>query len=133
MPLHVTMDVPVRRAIIQAAVEGLVAMNRQLIALHRPPRLYSSGVVYRREPPGRERWQNVAQTYQLGEGDCEDLAAIRTAELQEDGEDARVEVVKTGPRRYHVRVRRSDGAVEDPSRICLALERRRKRTARRRA
>lgn len=45
------------------------------------PLLYASGVRYQRED-GTEDWQDTLTTLEKGWGDCEDLAAWRTAELR---------------------------------------------------
>lgn len=52
-----------------------------------------------------------------GEGDCEDLAAARAAELRVSGEDpgARAVAYRSRPKTWHAVVRRGDGTVEDPS------------------
>ena len=85
------------------------------------PWLYESGVRYEEEPPGRDEWQDIPETIERREGDCEDLACWRLAELRVRSlEDARPFVKRTvyGPRTiYHVAVRRSDGRIEDPSRV----------------
>lgn len=110
-------DIPPRPEYLRAAVLGLVGVNRLVLRERRLPPLYASGVVYRAEALGSEHWQRADQVLRAGYGDCEDLAAWRVAELQEAGELlATVDVVKTGPRKYHARVMRASGAVEDPSR-----------------
>jgi hypothetical protein len=85
------------------------------------PWLYESGVRYEEEPPGRDEWQDIPETIKRREGDCEDLACWRLAELRVRSlEDARpfVKCTVYGPRTvYHVAVRRSDGRIEDPSRV----------------
>jgi hypothetical protein len=85
------------------------------------PWLYESGVRYEEEPPGRDEWQDIPETIQRREGDCEDLACWRLAELRVRSlEDAKpfVKCTVYGPRTvYHVAVRRSDGRIEDPSRV----------------
>jgi len=45
--------------------------------------LYESGIYYLREPPGQENWQDIYTNFSLGNGDCEDLACHRIAELRE--------------------------------------------------
>jgi len=81
------------------------------------PALYSSGVRYRREPAGSERWLRPSTVRSVGAGDCEDLAAWRTAELIVTGQDpaSRMSLVRTGPAMLHAIVRRGDGRIEDPS------------------
>lgn len=44
--------------------------------------LYESGIVYRREPPGEEYWQDIYTNVKKRDGDCEDLACHRIAELR---------------------------------------------------
>jgi hypothetical protein len=95
------------------------------------PPLYDSGIVYRREPKGREWWESAADLLGIAadlEGDCEDLAAYRVAELRYyEDEDAIVRVVRTTRGTFHAVVEREDGDIEDPSRIAVILERRRNR------
>lgn len=80
--------------------------------------LYSAGVRYRVEAPGRERWQLPSETRRIGYGDCEDLASYRAADLRFSGEDPAAEVVtyQSAPNVRHCIVRRSNGRTEDPSR-----------------
>ena len=129
--LRVTLAAPATGAYLAALAEGLTGLN---IALMRAsaeggaplPLLYESGVVYRREPRGEERWLTAPELLARGAGDCEDLSAYRAAELRHlDGEPAVVEVIRNRRGSFHAVVRRADGALEDPSRILLALESRR--------
>lgn len=79
------------------------------------PPLYTSGIQYRRE--GVEHFQSPWETYQLGFGDCEDLAVYLVAERRRAGDHgARVVIVRTGPRTLHAIIERGDGRREDPSR-----------------
>jgi len=114
VPLHVT------RAMLGIGLRALVAQNLVWLYCHpRTPSLYDSGVVYEREPAGREDWQTIPVTLERGNGDCEDLAAWRTAELQHQGEKARI-ITRTKRQRngrllIHVLVMRENGDIEDPS------------------
>ena len=87
----------------------------------RTPWLYESGVRYEEEPAGRDDWQDIPETIARRNGDCEDLACWRIAELRVRAlEHVRVHLKKTvvGPRTiYHVAVCRDGGRLEDPSRI----------------
>lgn len=131
MALHVRVEVPPVPEAIEAMAEGLVRLNVVLMRIadergvELPP-LYESGIVYRREPPGREWWESaldVLGTAKVREGDCEDLANYRAAELRYfEGEHARTVIVRTERGSFHAVVRRADGTIEDPSRICLRLE-----------
>jgi hypothetical protein len=99
------------------------------------PSLYDSGVVYEREPPGREDWQDILTTLRRRGGDCEDLATWRAAELMMRGVPARAfghprpmmipracgegEVACEGKSDvgtlWHILVRWPNGKIEDPS------------------
>lgn len=120
--MRITIDVPATRATFEAALLGLVAVNVALMRTRSQlPPLYASGVRYQRER-GTERWQTCEQVFSARVGDCEDLAAWRVAELHQAGEvDAAPIVTRTGRKLWHVRVRRADGTIEDPSRI-LGME-----------
>lgn len=102
--------------VLSALLEGLTRANELLIQRYGLPSLYESGVTYRREPRGRERWQLAPDTLRFGVGDCEDLATWRAAELRLDGVHAWPYVYRAGPRTLHVVVRTADG-IEDPSRV----------------
>lgn len=113
-----TLKVPARAGAIRGAVLGLVALNRDVLRNSQLPPLYRSGVRYQAEELGSERWLTADEVFAKGRGDCEDLAAWRVAELQLAGElDASVDIARTGNRRFHARVLRANGAIEDPSRI----------------
>lgn len=132
MALHVRMDIPPYPPFLEAAAEGLVLLNVALMQYAEDggvqvPALYESGVVYRREPPGREWWETALDLLSVAShrsGDCEDLAAYRAAELRHTGEDpgARVAIVETPRGSYHAIVEHGDGSYEDPSRVVLAIE-----------
>lgn len=100
---------------LEAALASIVSTSRQDIRHGRVPSLYGSGVRYRSEPDGEENWQTAAETLSRGFGDCEDLAAWRVAELQEQGVAARVRVLVMRPGLWHVVVEHPEGWIEDPS------------------
>lgn len=68
-------------------LEALVNVNIDELLFYKeamgkfPPALYKSGIRYQREN-GTENWQDVFRNFELGYGDCEDLAAHRVAELR---------------------------------------------------
>jgi len=113
----------------EVADEALGCMLRALTSvdadyLHAHPEvplLYQSGVRYQEEPPGQEDWQDVAACTRLGNGDCEDLACWRAAELVVR---CHVGAAPTfisrdranGGRLFHIQDKYPDGRVEDPSR-----------------
>lgn len=85
------------------------------------PLLYRSGVFYLNENKGIENWRDVEMVLAYGNGDCEDLAAFRAAELVvREGIQARPRVTfEETPQDilFHVDVLMPDGSIEDPSRI----------------
>lgn len=104
------------------AIESAILVNRaHLRAFPNTPPLYSSGVRYRREPPGVEDFSDIEAIIRRGYGDCAQLVAWRVAELRERGEAAGVRIIwrkytpRGKPRVFHVQVRREDGRIEDPS------------------
>lgn len=114
--LHVP-DV-LRHVGLDAALSGLQRLAEAELSMFDDwPPLYESGVAYVREPRGLERWLPPSEVLLRGQGDCEDLAAYRAAELRLTGEDPNAEarVVRTGPRTWHAVVLREDGDWEDPS------------------
>lgn len=95
---------------------------RWLRARPAAPLLYQAGLRYQPEPPGQERWQNVAAVLARRTFfDCEDICAWRLAELRIRGIDVRPYVtwsrLPNGEDLYHVRVLWPDGRIEDPSRV----------------
>lgn len=114
------MEVPPTRGAIEAALEGLVALNCHLMAAGRlgrgkvVPRLARAGVRYKREPPRREQWKNAHEVAADKQGDCEDLACYLAAEYRVyNGEPARAVVYQSAPRRWHAVVLRANGEVVD--------------------
>lgn len=82
------------------------------------PPLYRAGVRYRAERYPREEWKGLGVVHEDGEGDCEDLACARAAELIVRGHAARPVFRWRRLGRlsiYHIVVRHPDGSIEDPS------------------
>lgn len=104
---------------IKILLDALAGIWGRHMRAHPVPPLYSSGVRYREElahGSGIEDWACPWRVIKRGWGDCDDLVAYRVAELLAAGEAASVQVLrKRGTKRFHVRVRRANGAVEDPS------------------
>lgn len=101
---------------LQALVAGLALANLAQMRAGRFPSIYKSGVRYRREQPGEERWQTARALLRSGFGDCEDLAAYHVAWLWCRGErSARAIVRDIRPGLKHALVRRASGQLEDPS------------------
>lgn len=79
---------------IRPFLNALCAANVAYLRRYpRTPKLYQSGVVYRREAivSGRrlEEWRDIPTILTSGFGDCEDLACYRVAELRVQGVQAR--------------------------------------------
>jgi len=108
--------------VLEAMLEALILANVFFLR-HKPQTvsLYGAGVPYVAEPPGRDNWQDIPRTLALREGDCEDLACWRIAELRvKNNENAKPHVTskKIGDfTLYHIQVKRGDGTIEDPSRV----------------
>ncbi len=120
--MQAELGLPASPRVLAGALTGLVKANKIMMRAaqtrgQRVPRLYKSGVRYRRERPGYEKWDTWDRVLRRGYGDCEDLAAWRVAELHLSGQDpgARAIVKRTGRRTLHALVRRGDGTLEDPS------------------
>ncbi len=134
-------------ALIPIALEAMVAINlwhirrslrRAQLGYGNPiAPLYMTGVRYKEDPAGREDWRDLYSVLQRGYGDCDNLVAWRTAELQAAGIKARP-VIKWqhipqqqalalgypksvapsgGLWMVHCLVQWPDGRVEDPSKL----------------
>jgi hypothetical protein len=127
--VSVHLDIDSDPALLTAVLEGLVAANFVLMSRDPEafPPLYESSVVYRREDRGHDEWLTADAVLHLGYADCEDLAAYRAAELRRDGIPAMGIVRPNKHGNFHAQVWLPDGTIEDPSRVLLALEARRKR------
>jgi hypothetical protein len=105
--------------VLDAALESVTRLNESLLKSGElepfDPR--RPGVRWRPEPPGDEHFDHGLMVQGRKWGDCDDLAPWRAASLRATGEDpgARAVVRKSGPRRWHAVVRRSNGAIDDPS------------------
>jgi hypothetical protein len=110
----------VSRPILDAMLEGTTRVNEALLAHGDVPTFEQAvhRVRWKPEPPGQEHFDHAGLVMGRGHGDCDDLAPWHCASLRVTGEDpgARAIVKKSGPRRWHAVVQRSDGSIDDPSR-----------------
>lgn len=111
---HVTKDV------LDGALEAVTRLDQQLIKAGATPtdeQLINAGAIWKPEPPGQEHFDHGGEIARRGWGDCDDWAPLRAARLRVTGEDpgARAVVRKTGEKRWHATVIRSDGSEDDPS------------------
>jgi hypothetical protein len=104
--------------------------NEKYIRQHpQTPGLYESGIYYKAEPIGEEKWMSIPWMRIQGHSVCHSLCAYRVADLRvRHGEDAKFYVQEQPPqpdgtRLYHVQVKRAGWTVksgldlEDPSAI----------------
>lgn len=106
---------------LRRVLDIVTRANRRWLRAHpRTPSLYSSGVVYQKEPRGQENWRMIPDVLRIGHGDCEDLATWRAAEIP----GARAEPIRTRAG-WHIIVVLPSGRTEDPSkRLGMGRERR---------
>lgn len=79
-------DVEGNRRRLSALAAALAKIDEIYIAEYTCPLLYESGVIYRNERGNV--WRDIPNTLKAGNGDCEDLACWRVAELRHLGVDA---------------------------------------------
>lgn len=110
----------VTKPVLDGALEAVTRLNEQLIKSGSTPtshQLIKAGAKWRPEKPGDEHFDHGALIAKRGHGDCDDWAPLHAATLRASGEDpgAQAVVRKSGPKRWHAIVKRSDGSIDDPS------------------
>lgn len=110
----------VTKPVLDGALEAVTRLNEQMLKAGNTPTdtaLIQAGAKWKPEPPGEEHFDHGAVIAKRGHGDCDDWAPLRAARLRVTGEDpgARAAVRKSGPKRWHATVYRSDGSEDDPS------------------
>lgn len=115
-----------RREILRA-LNLLVALDVIFLRGNKMSPLYESGIRY--GFPGKLAWYTAPILYRKKKGDCKDLACLRVAELHLLGEKgAQVDLLQVNPRLWHVRVKRANGTIEDPSkRLGMGAPKRKKK------
>lgn len=115
MAIHASVVLP-GPAALALALRGMVAVDlAEIRAGVVPGNLYAAGVVYRREPPGVDRWQCASQVLASGAGDCEDLTPWFCAWRQSVGDTGWLpHAYRSRPGVIHV-VARQGARIEDPS------------------
>lgn len=107
--------------VLDAALESVTRLNEQLLESGEVPTferaLRTTGVQWRPEPPGDEHFDSADRVMKRRAGDCDDLSPWHAASLRHTGEDpgATAVVRRSGPKRWHAVVQRSDGSIDDPS------------------
>jgi hypothetical protein len=118
-----TIPVNQRCALVIALCDALVGINKAYLrhqGLGRTPPLYQSGVRYKDQVLGHDKWKDIPRLLATKRGACEDLASWRCAELHIIGETSAYIDVDTYPMPddkivYHVVLVRGSGVREDPS------------------
>ena len=107
--------------VLDAALEATTRLNESMLARNEVPTFtkgLSHGVKWKPEPAGAEHFDHAGTVLARKWGDCDDLAPWQAASLRHTGEDPGATAVakRSGPKRWHAVVQRSDGAIDDPSR-----------------
>lgn len=110
----------VTKPVLDGALEAVTRLDEQLIKSGASPtsdQLIDAGAKWKPEKPGDEHFDHGGAIAGRGWGDCDDWAPLHAATLRVTGEDpgARAVVRKSGPKRWHAIVQRSDGTFDDPS------------------
>jgi hypothetical protein len=110
----------VKKPVLDAALEAVTRLNEDLISSGKSPtsrQLIAKGARWQPEKPGDEHFDHGALINSRGHGDCDDWAPLHAATLRVTGEDpgAKAIVRKSGPKRWHAIVQRSNGTIDDPS------------------
>ena len=110
----------VKKPVLDAALEAVTRLNEDLIASGQSPtshQLIERGARWQPEKPGDEHFDHGGLIASRGHGDCDDWAPLHAATLRVTGEDpeARAIVRKSGEKRWHAIVQRSNGQIDDPS------------------
>jgi hypothetical protein len=110
----------VTKPVLDAALEAVSKLDEQMIQSGESPtshQLLEQGAIWQPEKPGQEHFDHGGLIAGRGHGDCDDWAPIHAATLRVTGQDpgAKAVVRKSGPKRWHAVVLRSDGSIDDPS------------------
>jgi hypothetical protein len=110
----------VTKPVLDAALEAVSKLDEQMIKSGESPtsvQLIDRGAIWQPEKPGQEHFDHGGLIAGRGHGDCDDWAPLHAATLRVTGRDpgAKAVVRKSGPKRWHAVVQRSDGSIDDPS------------------
>jgi hypothetical protein len=123
--MRIRLAVPERHVspeILNAALEAVTRGNEAMLVAGEVPLatdLIASGFRWKPEPySDGEHFDLGEEIVRRGWGDCDDWAPHHAASLRVTGEDpgATAIVKRSGPKKWHAVVRRSDGTIDDPSR-----------------
>lgn len=110
---------------IEAMANGLALVNVEYLnAFPNTPLLYESGLYYCDDDTFRVKdpWNDIPVMLEKGCGNCTAIVAWRLAELwrmgHDDAEaDAIHQTLPNGKTLFHLRIRRGNGSIEDPSKV----------------
>jgi hypothetical protein len=113
-------EAQVTKPVLDAALEAVTRLDESLIRQGIVP-LFDEAkhqVRWKPEPKGDEHFDHAALVLKRGWGDCDDMAPWKAASLRVTGKDPEADAVvrKSGHRKWHAVVDRSDGSQDDPSR-----------------
>ena len=109
--------------VLNILLNALTQIDMQYLRNHpQTPIIYQSGVRYVEEPPGLEDWRDIPTCLRERQGDCEELACWRAAELNVRQGIAAFPIfgfrtLSNGNVVYHIRVQYPNGYIDDPSRV----------------
>lgn len=105
--------------VLDAALEAVTRLNEGLIKAGEVPMFdqVRESIRWKPEPPGDEHFDHAGVVLGRKWGDCDDMAPYAAASMRASGEDpgAKAVVKRSGPKRWHAVVERSDGTIRDPS------------------
>lgn len=110
----------VTKPILDASLEAVTRLNEDLISEGEAPHFddVKHRIRWKPEPfTDGEHFDHALKVIGRGWGDCDDQAAYLAASLRTSGEDpgAKAVVRRSGKKKWHAVVKRSDGSVDDPS------------------
>lgn len=109
----------VEKPILDAALEATTRLNESMIK-HGDVPLFGKAkkhIHWKPEPQGDEHFDHAGLILKRKWGDCDDMAPYAAASMRATGQDpgARAVVKRSGHKRWHAVVKRSDGSYRDPS------------------
>ncbi len=106
--------------VLDAALEATTRLDESMLKAGQVPTFdvaLGKGIKWRPEPFDEEHFDHAQEVMRRGWGDCDDMAPFAAASLRHTGEDPGAKAIarRSGPKRWHAVVQRSDGRIEDPS------------------